>query len=305
MKCNKIQKLLSSYLDKELKKEQTDAIEEHLSACRECESVLADLKMTVDMVSSLKDSDTPVDLMEGIYHKIAEKDQIKRARISPWVRISMEGLVAALAGLVVVYVSQLYVNKDPHVPYYRVDEAPVSEKVAPSVAQEKKKDSLKVSKESVAKLETADKISGSYEKTRAQAPVPSRVLEEDFAVSMTEGKASENEAIKAQHEFFMNVMNINESLAKINTLTGNLDGHVIDVLGKNVLLQVPAYNYHHFISDLEEIGSFSTFNPMKTKAPSSISNALQSAPTCPLSKDEITPVIIRIQFMNSFNDNGQ
>ncbi len=299
MKCNKIQKLLSSYIDNELKKEQMNKIEEHLRQCRDCQSILADLKMTVDMVGSLKDSDTPVDLMEGIYQKIAEKNQIKRVRVSPWVRIPLEGLVVALAGLLVVYVSQLYLGNDTHLPKYTPDESPVSEKVAGTVARKHKKDGLIASKETLAKLETADKISGVYEKRKAESPAPARILQEDFALSL-----KEEETIKAQYEFFINVMNINESLDKINTLTGNMDGRVIDVVGEDVLLQVPAYNYPYFVAYLEEVGSFSNLKRTKTKAPSSISKELKSAPTREINRYETTPVIIRIQLIMPFDDNS-
>jgi anti-sigma factor RsiW len=73
MNCNKIQKLLSSYIDKEIDTKSTIEIEKHLLACSNCKNEYDVLVKTKELLHSLTNIDLPADFYENVQREISKR----------------------------------------------------------------------------------------------------------------------------------------------------------------------------------------------------------------------------------------
>ncbi len=96
MKCARARACMSPYLEREIEPRACDALEAHLSDCRNCRRELAALRSTVDLLRDLTAPATPAQLADRTLARLREAPARGRAawRLAP-------GLVAAgLAALV-------------------------------------------------------------------------------------------------------------------------------------------------------------------------------------------------------------
>jgi anti-sigma factor RsiW len=85
MNCNKIQKLLSSYIDKEIDTKSTIEIEKHLLICNDCKNEYDILMKTKELLHSLTNIDLPSDFYENVQREIS-----KRAKPVPSVQLLLD-----------------------------------------------------------------------------------------------------------------------------------------------------------------------------------------------------------------------
>lgn len=112
MNCQKIKKLLNSYIDHQvLDQETTQQVEEHLKSCSACGEEYSKLKQVVFSLNSLSPQPAPENLTENIMAKISQKeiqiqsswmDRIKRQISIPRLSFRLAGAVA-VAALVVFF----------------------------------------------------------------------------------------------------------------------------------------------------------------------------------------------------------
>ena len=102
MNCQKIQKLLNPYIDKELDKNTASQVEEHLKSCSTCQKEYLQLKKIVSSLDSLSIKSYQVPDMLG--NKIMARITKEEIDIqSPWIdnfrkRISIPGFSLGMAG---------------------------------------------------------------------------------------------------------------------------------------------------------------------------------------------------------------
>jgi hypothetical protein len=74
MNCQKIKKLLNSYIDKTLDTDMTKQIDEHLKSCPTCNKEYQSLKEIVASLNSLSTQSAPEDFTRSIMAKISQKE---------------------------------------------------------------------------------------------------------------------------------------------------------------------------------------------------------------------------------------
>ena len=84
--------LLSSYLDHDLPRGETDAVERHLAGCAECRDTIAALEVVKTRAAALVDPPAPTDLWAGIASRIgpAGSTSANRRRAAAGVRMLPE-----------------------------------------------------------------------------------------------------------------------------------------------------------------------------------------------------------------------
>lgn len=107
MRCQKIQKLLSHYLDGELRPAQVTAVEEHLRGCAQCRGALDDLRLLVAEAGSLAPAILISDLWPAIERRVLAQPTVspakrpRQAPLSGWrPRIAW---ALALAGIFLIF----------------------------------------------------------------------------------------------------------------------------------------------------------------------------------------------------------
>ena len=90
MKCKKIQRLLSAYLDQELDAQAKGVVEEHLAHCTNCQQVLDELKHYLTLAGSMDKVKSPTWLESKIWEGIDEPEK------APVIRRPTSGKVIAL-----------------------------------------------------------------------------------------------------------------------------------------------------------------------------------------------------------------
>jgi len=109
MNCQKIKKLLNSYIDDALEVEIAQQVEEHLKSCPACNKEYQILKKIETALNSFSPKTVPADFTQNIMAKISQKeiqiqssflDQLKRQIFIPRFSFRLLGAVAAIALLV-------------------------------------------------------------------------------------------------------------------------------------------------------------------------------------------------------------
>lgn len=109
MNCQKIKKLLNSYIDKTLDADTAQQVEEHLKSCPACREMHLKLKQVVSALNSISPQPAPADFTQNIMAKISQKeiqiqssflDQLRKRASIPRFSFRLLGAVAATALLV-------------------------------------------------------------------------------------------------------------------------------------------------------------------------------------------------------------
>lgn len=111
MRCEYYQELLSPYLDKELTKEEQEALEIHLQSCAYCRASLDRLQEMLKHLKVLQDVELPEGFHEKLMEKIGEQtttDKTKKRSIPKWI-----GYISSLAGLFLIGIFWMYTKEGP------------------------------------------------------------------------------------------------------------------------------------------------------------------------------------------------
>ncbi|MFQ6096539.1 MAG: anti-sigma factor family protein [Armatimonadota bacterium] len=112
MKCREIGPLISLHIDGACSDEEAAAVERHLAECRECRTLAAELRRTVQLVSSLPERVTSDAFMPSLSARLREPapaglvgwpTRIRQILRGPALRWQIAGLAAAVvlvAGLI-------------------------------------------------------------------------------------------------------------------------------------------------------------------------------------------------------------
>ncbi|MCR6546091.1 anti-sigma factor family protein [Dehalobacterium formicoaceticum] len=75
MTCEKIQDMLSPYLDQVLSQEETASVEKHLATCPDCRRELEDLKKTSKLMQNMPEIPLPTDFQRDLHHQLSALDK--------------------------------------------------------------------------------------------------------------------------------------------------------------------------------------------------------------------------------------
>ena len=112
MKCRKIQRLLSSYLDGELRSHQATAVQTHLRGCAQCQKALEDLRQLVHQAGNLTPAILTTDLWPAIERRILAQPSVapakapRRAPLSAW-----RPRIAWAMGVAAVFLSLFFLRQ--------------------------------------------------------------------------------------------------------------------------------------------------------------------------------------------------
>jgi putative zinc finger protein len=81
MTCDKVQELLTSYLDKELSEEEYNQVSIHLAQCSECSSLLHYIQEVQITFNDIPEVDPPERIRKNVMQSIAERDTHKAKQI--------------------------------------------------------------------------------------------------------------------------------------------------------------------------------------------------------------------------------
>jgi len=119
MNCYEIQLKISECLDGEVRPSETSNLQEHLSRCRECWRIYADLKFIKETAAELDHSEPAASVWSAISAQLAAEGIIEAKRSSFWERIFpasfSSSLKPALAGaiLALIIVGTIYFVRSP------------------------------------------------------------------------------------------------------------------------------------------------------------------------------------------------
>ncbi len=120
MNCQKIKKLLNSYIDKTLNTDTAKQVDEHLKSCPICNKEYQSLKEIITSLNSLSPQPVPKNLTENIMAKISQKEiqiqtswmnRIKRQISIP--RLSFRLVGAAAVAVVTVFFAFTFMFNTP------------------------------------------------------------------------------------------------------------------------------------------------------------------------------------------------
>ncbi len=103
MACEKIQELLSPYLDGELTPEVRAEVKNHLSSCRECSEILALLRIATDSLAAFPELEPSSDLKARLYAIPARKIKKMRLNLDFLVKPALQPILAAATVLLVIF----------------------------------------------------------------------------------------------------------------------------------------------------------------------------------------------------------
>ena len=120
MKCQKIKKLINSYIDQTLEIETAQQVEEHLKVCSVCREEYLKLKEVVSSLESLFHKEAPTDLTQNIMAKVS-KEEIQPSWIDYFKnRISIPRpsfrILGAAAAVIFVFFAFTFIFNTPDTP---------------------------------------------------------------------------------------------------------------------------------------------------------------------------------------------
>ncbi|MDH4232115.1 MAG: DUF2275 domain-containing protein [Nitrospirota bacterium] len=137
MECDKIQELLSAYLERTLSPAERERMDKHLGACPACAASLADLEKTLHYLHGLEDIVPPAWLTQQVMTRV--KEESESSKKSLWKKLFFPlyiKLPLEAAGVFLIAVTALYVFKSIE-PEIQTVMAPSEETVAEYNAREK------------------------------------------------------------------------------------------------------------------------------------------------------------------------
>ncbi len=110
MRCEKIEELLSPYLEDELSQEEKEAVKDHLQTCESCAALLSFLKETKESLTAFPQ----LEVSQNLLHRLSSiPSKRKRVRLSFdfLLQPSLQPVLAA-ASILLVLVSFYFFNPD-------------------------------------------------------------------------------------------------------------------------------------------------------------------------------------------------
>jgi hypothetical protein len=101
MECERIEQLLSPYLEDELAQEDRQAIESHIRSCQSCAELLSLMKETTETLLSFPELDVSEDLTEKLYD-LPQKRKRSRFVFDILLRPSFQPIMAAATVLLII-----------------------------------------------------------------------------------------------------------------------------------------------------------------------------------------------------------
>ena len=130
MACEKIQDLLSPYLDGELTSEAKAEVDAHLSSCRECAELLSLLRMATDSLASFPEVEPSPDLTAKLYAIPVGRKKF-RINLDFLVKPSLQPVFSAATVLLIIFSFYMFgpykkdidksVNRQIHRGYSRLE----------------------------------------------------------------------------------------------------------------------------------------------------------------------------------------
>ncbi len=109
MECERIEKLLSPYLDKNLTGKEISLVEDHLKTCSHCPRELERLKRTIHLVSSLEEVAPPKNFLGAIHRRLKAESGLRRFLDKLFfplpVKLPLEALAAVLIAVGIIYLN--------------------------------------------------------------------------------------------------------------------------------------------------------------------------------------------------------
>ncbi len=102
MKCEKIEELLTPYLEDDLSPEENKAVEEHLKTCQSCSDFLAFIKEGRESLTEFPELDVSENLLDRLYAIPSEKKKF-RFGLDFLLRPSLQPVFAAATILLIVF----------------------------------------------------------------------------------------------------------------------------------------------------------------------------------------------------------
>jgi hypothetical protein len=149
MDCHNIQEMLSSYIEGIISPEESNLIDEHLSACSKCKEALYDLKKTLEYVQNLEDVEPPEWLTQTVMTRIRSETEPRKGILQKlfyplYIKLPIEAVAVVL-----IAVTALYIFKTIR-PEIKPAKAPSEETTARIPSREKEEfPSISESKENV------------------------------------------------------------------------------------------------------------------------------------------------------------
>ncbi len=100
MKCYRIKRLLSEYIDGTLDKKTATVVEGHLESCRDCRREYITLHNLIEDLRSMELLEAPTDFLKKVHERIATSSRAKKSLQSlffPWPGWVSKGLIATAA----------------------------------------------------------------------------------------------------------------------------------------------------------------------------------------------------------------
>lgn len=130
MACEKIQDLLSPYLDGELTPEEKAAVEAHLSSCRECAELLSLLRVATESLAAFPEVEPGPDLKAKLY-AIPDRKKKFRFGLDFLVKPALQPVLAAATIFLIIFSFYMFgpykkdidktVNREIHRGYSQVE----------------------------------------------------------------------------------------------------------------------------------------------------------------------------------------
>jgi len=123
MNCEKVKGLLSEYVDGVLDPKTKALVDEHLSACKDCQDELASLKALVNELGSLEPVAPPADFLDQLHERMEERSPFSRILRTLFVpmRLKIPLECAGAVAVAILVFSVFFVQQDR----YNVTQAPV------------------------------------------------------------------------------------------------------------------------------------------------------------------------------------
>jgi hypothetical protein len=273
MRCAKIRKLLSVYLDGELDARTRAAVEKHLRECKGCGEEFLALKEMILELRSLDNLKAPNDFIEKVHQKIENPslwEKVKTPLFFP-LRIKIPVEITALAATAVLIFFLFNSLQSDRV----VSDAPLHDKksiVAMDSGNENRPLQLDIllGPDEGNKTLSSEKVvpvtSGSRQKSLNRNGFESGPLErnneewipDDLFEDIENPFSNQSRAVSRQNDF----------LSDIHIILTHLKGRVLSKEYKEgteilqyITLEIPAKNYRPFLIRLERIGSLQTPSP--------------------------------------------
>lgn len=103
MFCDRFRDLISSYIDKDLKKDELKSFEDHLNSCKSCYEEYKKVYNTIDICQNLNEHVPSPDLSKNIMEKIESMDEIK-TEIPLTLRFYRSSFFKGIAGIAAVLI---------------------------------------------------------------------------------------------------------------------------------------------------------------------------------------------------------